>query len=211
MNRSVDYRVMIPAGLRFRLKHDEGDVSAENLSGSFYISIDEGDCRLKHINYQNCRVEVDEGKIRISHSRGDENSELRLYCDEGSVRLDSINGHQAKIEADEGRIHMERIRMDRLECFIEEGRIFTELILMPHARYEFNNEEGDIEIRLLNEAPIRIALFAEEGRIDSNLDLKIRRSDESEQARFERGKSADSYLKAFAEEGDIQLLQNVIE
>ncbi|MBN2105685.1 DUF4097 family beta strand repeat protein [bacterium] len=207
-DKNVHYRVTVPAGLRLRIKHDEGDVSAENLEASFSILIDEGDCQLNNIYSKDCRVEVDEGDILLRHFFGKKYSEIQLYCDEGTVKLDSITGHKAIVAVDEGRIIMEQIRLDMIECMIDEGYIFSELIPAHHGKYDFMTSEGDIEIRFLKKVPVRIAIHAEEGRINSNLDLKIRRSDEGEQVRMELGQSAGALLKVFTEEGDIQFYQN---
>jgi len=202
-NKNVDYRVSIPAGMRFRIKHDEGDVSAENLEASFSILIEEGDCRLSNIYSKHCQVEVEEGDIILNHFIGQKYGELKLFCDEGAVRLDSIAGNQASILVDEGTIILKQIQLNMLECRIDEGQIYTELKPKNHDKYDLSATEGDIEIRLLNEIPIWISLYADEGRINSNLDLEVRRSDESERARVQLGVSANVYLKTFTQEGDI--------
>lgn len=207
----VDYRVTLPFRSRLRIKHDEGDVHAENLSGTIFISIDEGDCRLKNIRFQNCRVEIDEGNILLNDMTGEPDSYMRLSCDEGRVSMDHITGSEAMIKLDEGHIRMKQVRVHRLTCLCDEGHISAGLISNPQGKYEFSTSEGDIEIRLINERSIRVALFAEEGRINSNRDLEIRRSDESEQVRMQIGESADTYLKAFTEEGDIRFYQNSVE
>ncbi|MFC1569206.1 DUF4097 family beta strand repeat-containing protein [bacterium] len=208
-HKRVDYKIIMPCKMNYKLKHDEGDVSIENLKGSFSISMNEGRCQLKNISYNDCRIEIDEGEIVLNRLIGENNSELHLYCDEGWIQGDSLTGDQAIFEVDDGHVRLEDIKYNILDCLVDEGNILAALHLVPQGRYDLSSSEGDIKIQLLNDVPIRVMLYSEGGRIDTNLDLKIRRSNESEKVRDILGKSAETFLKVLAEEGDIQLYQNL--
>ena len=202
--KRIDYKVIVPQGLICKIKHDDGDILAENIRGSVHISLDEGEVQLSNLVFNTCRVEIDEGKLLLKRMTGEKNSEMQLYCDEGVIHLDSVSVDQVNIEVDEGRVRMKNADIDRFECLIDEGHIHAEIYPDVHGRYILSCSEGDIAVTLLNQVPMRVAIYCEDGRITSNLGLKIRRSEESEQVRGSLGEPADAYFKLYTDEGDIQ-------
>lgn len=201
----IDYVIRVPEQIRIKLRHDTGPVSIQGTEGDVRVSADEGEVRLSRIRSDDIMVETDEADVRLEDVAQQHSGLCRIALDEGDIRCTNIEMHALDIECDEGDVFA--ADADVLECRVtaDEGRIRFSFDPREAGRYAFSTDEGFIDLILPQSAQVRMHFWTEEGRIQTNADLPVRRFDEGEQLEADLGDHPSARLKASTDEGDIRL------
>lgn len=202
----IDLNIRVPEKIRIKLQHDSGPVSIREIEGIVHLSSDEGRVQLAQIQSDEISIESDEGDVRLTEIRELQKGLCRIVVDEGDIRCEDVEIRSLDIRCDEGDLTGGAIKAEACRVETDEGRI--RFSLTPHSggRYAFSTDEGDIDLTVPDSAPLEVRLWTEEGRIQTNTDLTVRRFDEGEQLDGRLGESGQAMLKASTDEGDIRFI-----
>lgn len=203
----VDFELTVPEHIHLRLRCDEGNVNVSRIQGEIYIEVDEGDVDLKDIVTPQMIVGVDEGDVDVRKIESQDRGMINIETDEGSILIEEGQIGEADIGADEGDIIFRNVVVERFWFGTDEGDIEVDFHPMKNGKYRLEADEGDVEISLRDDADLQVVLQTNEGWIDSDFDLDVRRRDEAERAEGTIGQG-EGTLRVYTEEGDIRLLKN---
>lgn len=201
----IDFELKVPVRTAMKLKTDEGGVEVSGTEGDLMIEVDEGDIRLESLKADEIRITVDEGDVRLEQIKSSPDGYCEITADESVVRLKDVDLSSLNINADEGRIFFDRVAAQEVTVTTDEGDMALQLTTKKNGRYRFTADEGFIEIGLFSDAGCQVTLQTDEGEIQSDFDLKIKRLDEGAKLSGKIGGQTDAVLTAHTEEGDILL------
>jgi len=147
---------------------------------------------------------VDEADVLIENAAHSEKGYCRIDMDEGDIRFDNVEMKSIEVQCDEGDIFGDQIMANEFRILSDEGHIDVAFDPQTDGRYAFNTDEGDIELTLPRSSSVQVKLWTDEGRIQTNTDLIVRRFDDGEQVEGEIGQAGGAMLKASTDEGDIR-------
>jgi hypothetical protein len=201
----VDFELTVPANVRLKLQSDEGDVDVTGTAGELTIKVDEGNIEIENVVSENLEITVDEGGVRIGNSKSDGRGFWKINSDEGAVRLEEGIVEELDIHTDEGDIILSDISVKRFWLSADEGDIIADFQPERDGQYRMETDEGDFEIRLPEDAALRVKLQSQEGRIDTEFKIECRRYDDGEICEGVIGETGQGLLRAFTDEGEIYL------
>ena len=203
-NGQIDFNVKVPEQIKIKLSHDSGPLSISGTKGPVHISADEGRLTLSDLRTDEIHVEVDEADVLIENAAHSEKGYCRIDMDEGDIRFDNVEMKSIEVQCDEGDIFGDQIMANEFRILSDEGHIDVAFDPQTDGRYAFNTDEGDIELTLPRSSSVQVKLWTDEGRIQTNTDLIVRRFDDGEQVEGEIGQAGGAMLKASTDEGDIR-------
>ena len=203
---SIDYVLMVPDMVRLEVHCDEGDINLSGLKNALYLEVDEGDVDIHTLDAEIIYIRVDEGDLYLDHLGSRHKAELKIRSDEGDIHVENSILSTMDIRTDEGRIVTRNVNAGSAVLQTDEGTIDVDIPPERNGRYRYAADEGDVHIRLSDFANADLDLLTEEGHIDTDFDLPVRRNDDRSVLSGKLG-DGSANIKSSVDEGDIFLIR----
>jgi len=204
----VDFELSVPRNINLRIKGDESNVEISDIEGKISIEVDEGDVVLSRVKSADMQIRLDEGDVALVHCEAPEQGIAKLDTDEGRITLEGGRFDEVDLASDEGSLIIDGAEIRRFWLSADEGDVEAIFIPRRDGAYRIEVDEGDIEIGLPASSELKVRLVAEEGRIESAWNLRIREMEDGESAEGSLNGGNNGLLKAVSEEGDIFIRKN---
>ena len=199
----VDFELTVPREVNLSLSNDEGNVTVSSIKGDVDIDVDEGEIKIRDIEFGEINLYADEGNISATNLKNIDGA-ISIEVDEGDVLLEDVITNKLRMECDEGDATFRNFTCGSCNITTDEGDIELNIILEQENRYQVYTDEGNVYFYLPDNPDVRFDLETEDGRIRTDFDLKIKKRDDWQQCRDEIG-NGSSLIKAYTDEGVISI------
>ena len=199
----VDFELTVPREINLSFSNDEGDVIVSSIQGDVDIDVDEGEIKIRDIEFGEINLYTDEGSISATNLKNAEGT-ITIEVDEGDVLLEDVVVRRLRMECDEGDATFKKFNCGSCNITTDEGDIELDVLLEQDNRYQVYTDEGNVCFYLPNNPDVRFDLETEDGSIRTDFDLKIKKRDDWQQCRDRIG-NGSSLIKAYTDEGVISI------
>ena len=200
---TIDFELKVPREINLSLTADEGDVSVNSIQGDLDIRVDEGEIRIKDIDFIDMNFYADEGDI-FGENLQNKNGRISIEVDEGDVNFNHVITKKFNLECDEGDVTLEEFSSNTSNIITDEGSIDIEMVLNGEDRYDISTDEGNVSIYLEPSPDVQLDLETNDGRIRSDFDIKIKKRNDWQRCRDQLG-NGSSLVRIYTDEGFIAI------
>ncbi len=199
----VEFDVRVPEGVRIWIEADDADIQITGKQARLSISVDDGDVELQKVASDYVRIETDDGDVDLYDVSVPE-GRIAIVTDDGRVRLEDCEARDVDAETDDADVVLLGCIFERFDARTAGGDVELEPVLKRTERIRADTEEGDVIVVLPEDADADLDLETASGRIRSDFDVRIDRTDEGERVRDRIG-GGDVRIVVTTEDGDIIL------
>lgn len=142
-------KISVPNRADLSLKFDDGVMNVSEIEGRIGIDGDDVELTMSKIKSDRLEIDNDDGSIEVRSFEGG----IKIISDDTDVFLKEVKSHNISISTDDGDIDV--------ETMVEKDGI-----------YEFVTDDGDITLRIPENAALKVLADKDDGEFLSSLPIK---------------------------------------
>lgn len=154
MHEDYEINIRIPSSVALKIRGDDDDYVIRDISGDLSLRFEDGTARIAGCSSSQLELEAEDGDIDLMGGQG----ELFLYVEDGEAIV--TDGQFSSIEAG-----------------AEDGDISIETSLADDGHYDFETDDGMIELTVLDGGGLFV-VNVDDGRVRSSRDFDRTKDDE---------------------------------
>lgn len=171
--------IEVPRGLDLAIYGDDDDYLIEDIQGSILLHSNDGNAELRHCAGSSFEFRLDDGDVYLSDGRG---------------TLD--------VRGEDGDFTFEDCDFEEVRARIDDGSLFLATPLYEGGRYDFDTEDGDIDLEILDGGG-EIDVYMSDGRVRFGNEFEVKKETEHRTQLYLPG--GDAQVDIETDDGNVRI------